>query len=270
MQLFAPTIYKNFKCIADKCQHNCCIGWEIDVDQPTLEKYKFHPEIMQKISLDGTPHFVLGERDRCPFLQKDNLCEIIKHYGEDALCQICRDHPRFYNEFDSRTEVGVGLTCEAAARLMLDNDFELEIIEETDEPSAENEDETEFFDYREQVLKKTPAELQGLLPDMTVSELAGVLKGLERLDTAWDSVLEGLADCNEKIDETDLTTAQATRIFHYFVFRYLHRYDVDFCLLCTAIIFSIGGDIYETARAFSSEIEYSDQNIEALIEQVLE
>ena len=80
-----PSFYDDFKCIASRCKDNCCIGWEIDVDQPTLEKYKFHPEIMQKISLDGTPHFVLGERDRCPFLQKDNLCEIIKSHRR-MLC----------------------------------------------------------------------------------------------------------------------------------------------------------------------------------------
>lgn len=264
MQLLAPSFYKNFKCIADKCKHNCCIGWEIDIDGESLENYQKHPEIMQKISLDGTPHFVLGEHDRCPFLQKDNLCEIIKRHGEGALCQICRDHPRFYNEFDSRTEVGVGLTCEAAARLILDNDFELEVIAETDEVPIENEDEAEFFDYREQVLKQNPAEFEGLLPDITVSDLAKVLKGLERLDTAWDKVLESLLNRHEKLSETDLESAHATRLFHYFVFRYLHRYDVDFCLLCIAIIMAVNGDIYETARAFSSEIEYSDQNIEAL------
>lgn len=270
MQLFAPSIYKNFKCIAEKCQHNCCIGWEIDVDRQTLEKYKEHPEIMQKISLDGAPHFVLSENDRCPFLQSDNLCEIIKCHGEGALCQICRDHPRFYNEFDSRTEVGVGLTCEAAARLILDNDFALEIIDVTAEASTENEEEADFFDWREQVLLRSPAEFKDLLPDITVADLGKVLTELERLDTAWDKVLESLLSRHEKLSEADLESAHATRLFHYFVFRYLHRYDLDFCLLATAIIMTINGDVYETARAFSSEIEYSDQNIDTLIERILE
>ena len=34
-----PNYYKKFKCIADKCKHNCCIGWEIDIDNDTLEFY---------------------------------------------------------------------------------------------------------------------------------------------------------------------------------------------------------------------------------------
>ena len=157
MQLFAPSVYKNFKCIADKCQHNCCIGWEIDIDAESLENYRNHPEIMQNISLDGAPHFVLGEHDRCPFLQSDNLCELIKQYGDGALCQICRDHPRFYNEFASRTEVGVGLTCEAAAKLILDTDFALEILSESGELAVENIEETEFFEYRDEIFSRKPS-----------------------------------------------------------------------------------------------------------------
>ena len=27
-----PDYYKEFQCIADQCEHSCCIGWEIDVD----------------------------------------------------------------------------------------------------------------------------------------------------------------------------------------------------------------------------------------------
>ena len=39
MKLCAPKYYKKFRCIADKCEHNCCVGWEIDVDESALEKY---------------------------------------------------------------------------------------------------------------------------------------------------------------------------------------------------------------------------------------
>ena len=40
MSIFFPSYYKDFKCIADKCRHSCCVGWEIDVDDATMEKYK--------------------------------------------------------------------------------------------------------------------------------------------------------------------------------------------------------------------------------------
>lgn len=35
-----PSYYKDFRCIASDCTENCCIGWEIDVDEQTLAYYK--------------------------------------------------------------------------------------------------------------------------------------------------------------------------------------------------------------------------------------
>ena len=32
MRIIAPDYYREFHCIADKCRHSCCIGWEIDID----------------------------------------------------------------------------------------------------------------------------------------------------------------------------------------------------------------------------------------------
>ena len=34
-----PDYYPLFHCIADRCRHNCCIGWEIDVDGDSLAAY---------------------------------------------------------------------------------------------------------------------------------------------------------------------------------------------------------------------------------------
>ena len=64
MKLLAPSYYKKFKCIADKCTHSCCIGWEIDIDTDTYEKYsrmsgEFGKEILKSIEISDTPHFKL-------------------------------------------------------------------------------------------------------------------------------------------------------------------------------------------------------------------
>ena len=40
MKQFIPDYLNSFKCIADKCRHSCCIGWEIDIDKNTLDFYK--------------------------------------------------------------------------------------------------------------------------------------------------------------------------------------------------------------------------------------
>ena len=125
MRQIVPSYYALFRCIGSACRHNCCIGWEIDIDPDTAAFYhtvdgalgnRLHAHID---STDGTPHFVLDERERCPFLNDRNLCDIIIKLGEHRLCGICADHPRFRNELPDRVEVGLGLCCEEAARLLL-------------------------------------------------------------------------------------------------------------------------------------------------------
>ena len=69
-----PKYYDKFKCIADKCTDNCCIGWEIEVDSSTNEFYnkvpgKFGKKLRENIK-DGC--FILGEDERCPFLNSKN------------------------------------------------------------------------------------------------------------------------------------------------------------------------------------------------------
>ena len=270
MDIFAPSYYKSFKCIADKCRHNCCIGWEIDIDPESLEFYKTQSDILGKISFEGTPHFVLGEQERCPFLNKNNLCDLITTHGEQHLCQICRDHPRFRSFFDMRTEIGVGLTCEAAARLILDNDLALEKIDEDEEPSGYSAEEEDFFGYRDEIFSRRPEALAHLLPKMTVSELAEVFVTLERLDPKWGDVLATLKNRNESLKDIRFgRPQQAKRLFDYFVFRHLHEAGLEFCVLCTYFVMCLDGDIYEMARMFSSEIEYSDLNIEMLMDKAL-
>ena len=125
MKLIAPDYFPSFSCIAGACRHTCCAGWEIDIDEDTREYYRTVPgEIGKKLAenIDDSgeiPCFRMAEGMRCPFLNRDNLCELVLTLGEESLGQICSDHPRFRNFFSDRTEIGLGLTCEAAGRLIL-------------------------------------------------------------------------------------------------------------------------------------------------------
>lgn len=141
MKITAPDYYTQFKCIASACRHSCCEGWEIDIDRESAERYeKLEGPLGDKLrrSMEPAPdnerndencaHFRLCSGDRCPFLRDDNLCEIIIEEGEDMLCQICSDHPRFRNFWEDRIELGLGLACEEAARTILTRDKPMEII----------------------------------------------------------------------------------------------------------------------------------------------
>lgn len=120
-----PTYCRDFRCIADKCKDNCCIGWEIDIDSSTAEFYNivkgdFGDKLKANINKDEVCSFIL-KGERCPFLDENNLCEIIINLGEDKLCQICRDHPRFFEWYSYVKEGGIGLCCEEAARIIVTN-----------------------------------------------------------------------------------------------------------------------------------------------------
>ena len=124
MKLVVPNYFKEFKCIANKCKDCCCIGWEIDVDEKTAEYYKslntsFGKEICNNIAFGETNHFILNTKNRCHFLNNKNLCNVILNIGEENLCKICAEHPRYYEWFDNKKEGGIGICCEEACRIIL-------------------------------------------------------------------------------------------------------------------------------------------------------
>ncbi len=138
-----PSYCTDFKCSADRCSDNCCIGWEIDIDGSTAEFYKqvkgdFGARLRESIA-DGVCSSFILKGERCPFLNEKNLCDIIINLGEEHLCQICNDHPRYYEWFGEMKEGGVGLCCEEGTKLILTAENPTELTES--EISHEDSDE---------------------------------------------------------------------------------------------------------------------------------
>ena len=298
MKVYAPTYYRKFKCIADKCKHNCCIGWEIDIDNDTLYYYQnlntdFGKRLTADICLEETPHFRLTEGDRCPFLNECGLCDIITELGEDALCQICTDHPRFRNYYKSRTEIGIGLCCEAAAELILNdcNVFSLVVIDEDFSEEELNKAESNMFYIRDELFKIL--ESKNDLPEkcnriidkyaLRFSSLEPnywyeIFTNLERLDNGWNKILENLKT-DYLISDTYCQTYDypLCNVLKYFIFRHFinisTEYGVEealkFCILSCYVIGYLASqsvELSEIARMYSCEIEYSEQNIPKIIE----
>ena len=102
MKTVVPNTYPLFRCIADRCRHTCCAGWEIDIDETTLSRYKSLPtdigsRILSSIDFsDGEAHFRLLKDDKCTFLTGNGLCDLMLLTKDDSLLSdICRDHPRY-------------------------------------------------------------------------------------------------------------------------------------------------------------------------------
>ena len=133
MLLRVPEYYRQFQCTASACPDNCCIGWEIDIDPESEARYRqiegpFGDRLRDAIRREGETACFRLNGERCAMLNGDNLCDLILHLGEDALCQICTDHPRFRNYWSDRIEIGLGLACEEAARLMLSSPHPLRLV----------------------------------------------------------------------------------------------------------------------------------------------
>ena len=146
MKLRKPDYFDRFKCIAGACKDSCCIGWEIDVDAECLEEYSNATgELGERLKrcIDWEErHFILqGKEERCPFLNCENLCDLIIGLGEESLCEICREHPRYYEWYENLTEAGVGLCCEEAARLVLECEAPARFVVEEISENRRSEDE---------------------------------------------------------------------------------------------------------------------------------
>ena len=125
MKVLRPWFYEEFRCAAGNCRHNCCIGWEVDVDPESVARWQDIPGPIGEraraalVPDEVSAHLRLEADGRCALLDADDLCALQKGAGEAALCEICREHPRFHAYLGLRREDGVGLCCEEAARLLL-------------------------------------------------------------------------------------------------------------------------------------------------------
>lgn len=156
MKIRVPEYFIEFKCIADKCRDSCCIGWEIDVDDAARQKYEALGSELGREICEKTSHgcFPLRENGRCAFLDQKGLCRIISALGDEYLCDICREHPRYYNVSGGVTEGGLGLGCEEAARIILALDKLPNMVEVEHTAPQLDEDNTVISEEIREVLFK--------------------------------------------------------------------------------------------------------------------
>ncbi len=305
MTIIKPDYYNKFSCIAHKCRHNCCIGWEIDIDEDTLRNYdgvtgEFSLRLKENISLEGTPHFTLCENERCPFLNERNLCDIITNLGEEYLCEICAEHPRFYNVYSTFTEVGLGLSCEEAARIIItDEDAFSLMCDDIPDYDGLTESEKDLLEIREGIfgeltrkdislgdrIKNITSRMDIYCEDVPSYPWAEEFSRLEILDEGWKEYLLLLSSYDESMSiPMDEYEKAFENLLCCFVYRHLHGALYDGCLnerlmfavVSVMVIYRIFAvkytkhragidELIETARIYSAETEYSEENTEELL-----
>ena len=131
-----PSYYSQFHCIGGSCPDSCCIGWEVDIDEETYNYYKslkgpFGDRLRAHIKEDGADrYFPLCEGGRCPFLNRENLCDIITQLGEESLAQVCMEYPRYFLEKGDYEQIDLSLSCMELGRIFFEDPDPIEYIRE--------------------------------------------------------------------------------------------------------------------------------------------
>ena len=272
-----PEYYNQFRCSASACIHNCCsAGWEIDLDDGTVKKYRkwigeehtdfseklkngiFVPTIRQRKE-GALPCIRMDRNGCCPFLNTEHLCSLILQKGNNALCRICRDHPRFRNYYPDHVETGLGMCCEEAVRLI----FAAETFRYTD-PVKGTEETPEYM--RRGGKERTVGYFSR---EINFGEWLDWLGTLEQLDPDWSQLLRKAKNADGGFrTETPETYCLPGGVLDYLLFRHYCSRGPAFVGFCWRLLNELcdrtGTEAGEICRLFSEEIEYSEENTEAI------
>lgn len=132
MKVLKPFYYDEFNCIAGECIDSCCIGWKIEIDKKSYNKYKkvkgdFGKELNDSISRNRSSNndFRYGkmklENKRCLMLNEENLCNLYINLGSDYLCNTCKIYPKEVKKYGEIYEKNLSLSCPEVARYIINN-----------------------------------------------------------------------------------------------------------------------------------------------------
>ena len=276
MSTWYPSFYPAFRCRADRCRHSCCRGWEIDVDEQSAAIYRKLPgelgdELRRALFADEEGwHFRLDGEERCPFLEADGLCRLIRRLGEGALCDICALHPRFFEELDADELWGLGLSCEEATALLLGEKALRFVCRET----GEILDLPGLVRYVGLCVPRESLRYRPRIDEPRRREILRRFGKTEPIDGAWPRELRALEDSPlPQAGEGE----DYQRIYDYILYRQIERAEerdwsdlADYAALCTDFVALWDAQEPDTAghlRRFSEQIEYSTENVDILMEK---
>ena len=253
---------------------------------------------------DGDTVMTIIDR-RCPMWRADGLCDIQAALGHDALCKTCRDFPRLTHDYGDFIEYGLELSCPEAARIILSSPAEW-MEEEVPGGEAEYDEEAMEVLLRTRDTARTLLAQSKLSIRETLAALLlygyqaqDELDGGEEMPFEPASALESAAPFAKNGDEAlmvaffkeleiltpqwearldspapgDWSPAYLT-LARYFIDRYwlqaVSDYDlvsrVKLTVISCLLIRHLGGDLQDTAQAYSKEIENDADNVDAILD----
>ena len=299
MKHIYPTYYKKFKCIANECPDSCCKDWDVVVDEESESFYNsVNTEFGEKIrSLtvtdnDGDRIFV-SQNGKCPFWNKDMLCDIYINLGEEHLCETCKNFPRITQDYTDFVEHTLSLACPEGARLILEeendySEFDNFIYNESDKlmdfllkarakTSKIFKDRKLSFAQRLKEALRYNRDIQNSLDEISepesVSDLSYIFELHNKLEIMSNEWKEILASASENEPDTN-HDVEFERLALYYIYRYylnaIDSYNVLSTIkriACAYIVLSrceLERDCTRLMQLYSKEVEHSYENSEML------
>ena len=146
---------EQFRCLAGRCPHSCCVGWEVMLDEDHARRYLAGDDPLSRRAAEA---MVYDETEdafafplsggRCPFLDGENLCELHRAWGAEATPLTCQTHPRFTEDYGEFAERALSAACPAANVLLLGSREPLGFREiETGETGETGEEGDDWLPY---------------------------------------------------------------------------------------------------------------------------
>ena len=124
--IISLSLYKDFKCIADKCTSTCCAGWKITVSDKDYDRFcrledkVLRDDIISNIEEKNGKYFFKNMADgRCAMLDDDGLCRIQRNSDEKTLCNTCRKFPRLTSVCGNDIWISFAASCPVTARYLI-------------------------------------------------------------------------------------------------------------------------------------------------------
>ena len=252
---------------------------------------------------DGETVMTIIDR-RCPMWRQDGLCDIQAALGHDALCKTCREFPRLTHDYGDFIEYGLELSCPEAARIILSSPADW-VETEVPGGEAEYDEEAMDVLLRSRDTARAILAAGAPVPETLAALLLYGYQAQDELDGGEEapfdaaSALEsaapfaknGDADLMVEFFKTlEILTPQwqarldapapedwapeYLTLARYFVDRYwlqaVSDYDlvsrVKLTVISCLMIRHLGGDLLQTAQAYSKEIENDADNVDAILD----
>ena len=118
------TVLSRFVCTGDKCPDTCCKQWSMQVDDATLDRYKYEaPSLLEAVEPDTDGSMIMRKSKETGYCVKldGGLCGVYKEFGKKFLGDACNFYPRVTRALGELTVMTATLSCPEIARLAMED-----------------------------------------------------------------------------------------------------------------------------------------------------